>query len=491
MVRWHGRRWWLLAGARALGTGCGADPRVDGGAAAPGATGQAPLAGSPRNARLVPNRFGASRTVNVSGGPLEDPANPFFQSLGTNGRSCSTCHVPESGMTLTPEVARRRFERTAGLDPLFRTVDGSTSPLADVSTPDARRGAFGLLLDRALFRVGMGIPASAEFELVEVDDPYGFASARELSLFRRALPSTNLRLLSTVMWDGRETFRDASSSTGFAAIHFDLADQSNAATLGHAQAAVPLDDAQREAIVGFEMQLFTAQAWDRRAGSLQILGAQGGPEPLASQEFYFGINDPLGGDPTGRPFDPTAMTLFDAWVAAHDDREGPGGPRAAPARAAIARGQDLFNHRPIAIVGVSGLNDDLGLPVIPGTCTTCHDAPNVGDHSVPAPLRIGTDLPDPVGGLDVSRLPVYTLRNRTSGELKRTTDPGRALVTGRWKDVGRFKGPVLRGLAARAPYFHNGSAATLEDVIAFYDVRFGLGLTDPEKADLLAFLAAL
>lgn len=53
-----------------------------------------------------------------------------------------------------------------------------------------------------------------------------------------------------------------------------------------------------------------------------------------------------------------------------------------------------------------------------------------------------------------------------------TTDPGRALITGLWKDVGRLKGPVLRALASRPPYFHNGSAKTLLDVIEFYDKRF-------------------
>ena len=86
---------------------------------------------------------------------------------------------------------------------------------------------------------------------------------------------------------------------------------------------------------------------------------------------------------------------------------------------------------------------------------------------------------------------MYTLRNLTTGEIDRTTDPGRALITGRWKDIGRFKGPTLRGLAARPPHFHNGSAARLEDVIAFYDTRFQIGLTEQEKVDLLAFLASL
>jgi cytochrome c peroxidase len=71
-----------------------------------------------------------------------------------------------------------------------------------------------------------------------------------------------------------------------------------------------------------------------------------------------------------------------------------------------------------------------------------------------------------------------------------TTDPGRALITGLWA-VGKVKGPILRGLAARAPYFHNGSAASLSDVVTFYDKGFNVGFTDQEKADLIAFLNSL
>jgi cytochrome c peroxidase len=57
------------------------------------------------------------------------------------------------------------------------------------------------------------------------------------------------------------------------------------------------------------------------------------------------------------------------------------------------------------------------------------------------------------------------------------------MVTGRWNDIGKFKGPVLRALAARAPSLHDGSTGSLADVIAFYDARFEIGLTDKEKAD--------
>ena len=435
------------------------------------------------------NRSGIGLVINMSGGPVVDRSNPFFQSIGTNGRSCSTCHEAETGMTITPERLRLRFLLSAGTDPVFRTNDGSVSPLADVSTVRARASAYRLLLERGLIRVGIGMQAVTEFDLVAVDDPYHFASANELSLFRRPLPSMNLRFLSTVMFDGRETFKDPTQPSGFATIHFDLADQSNSATLTHAQSARPLTDAERESIVNFEMQLLGAQIYDENAGRLDVAGANGGPEPLVTQEFYFGINDVLGADPKGHPFNPVVMTAYAGWERFADASEhGQGRNRA---RGAVARGEALFNTKPIAIRDVGGLNDDLGLEVIPGTCTSCHDTPNAGDHSVPAPLRIGTADVHPVGGLDVSGLPVYTFRNRTTGQTVQTTDPGRALVTGRWKDISRFKGPTLRALASRAPYFHNGSAASLETVVEFYDVRFNIGLTPQEKSDLVAFLQTL
>jgi hypothetical protein len=52
-------------------------------------------------------------------------------------------------------------------------------------------------------------------------------------------------------------------------------------------------------------------------------------------------------------------------------------------------------------------------------------------------------------------------------------------------------GPTHRGLAARAPYFHNGGAATLLDAVEFYDQRFNLNLTNQQKQDLVAFLKTL
>jgi len=157
------------------------------------------------------------------------------------------------------------------------------------------------------------------------------------------------------------------------------------------------------------------------------------------------------------------------------------------ARNSIARGEQLFNTKPIAITGVGGLNDALGLPTIAGTCTTCHDAPNIGNHSVALPINIGTAD----ASLRTPDMPLYTLRNNATGALAQTTDPARELITGKWADIGKVKGPVLRGLAARAPYFHNGMAASLDAAIDFYDTRFNIGFTAQEKRDLVAFLNAL
>ena len=58
-------------------------------------------------------------------------------------------------------------------------------------------------------------------------------------------------------------------------------------------------------------------------------------------------------------------------------------------------------------------------------------------------------------------------------------------------DVGKVKTPVLRGLAARPPYFHNGSAKDLATVISFYNSRFNIGLTPEESRSLMLFLLAL
>jgi cytochrome c peroxidase len=433
-----------------------------------------------------PNPSGMAATFTSNG--VIDLKNPFFQSLGTNGRSCGTCHQPDQGWSIAANKVKERFDASSGLDPIFRGNDGSNCDQGfDTSTLDARRNAYSLLTSRGLIRVGVEVPADAEFEIVSVENPYGCNDKKTLSAYRRPLPSANLRALSAVMWDGRESTPPLTERISFTTnpndLLFDLAHQSVSATLGHAQALTPPTVEQQRQIVEFEVGLSTAQISDTKAGPLHAAGGNGGPAGLSRQQFFVGINDPLGGNPSGAGFTPVVFAMFDRWLNLHADSE------ANNARAAIARGEQLFNSKTFHVMNVGGLNDDLAKPDIVATCGLCHDSPNVGNHSLPVPLDIG--LSDPSGLFDFTYLPVITARNKTTQQTIRRTDLGRGLITGKWRDIGRVKGPILRGLASRAPYFHNGSAQTLADVVNFYDFRFGIGLTLQEKSDLVAFLSAL
>jgi cytochrome c peroxidase len=430
------------------------------------------------NPLFTPDSNGVLSTYSTNGGI--DVNNPFFQNLGTNGRSCNTCHISSSAWSVTPADVQERFNRTQGTDPIFRTNDGSNCPSADVSTVDARHKAYSQLLNKALIRVSMSVPVNAEFQIVGIQDPYNCpeTTATNPALYRRPLPAANLGFLSAVMWDGRESVAGAIPGKSLN-LRQSLLNQAQDATMGHAQGARPTDD-QLAQIVAFETALYTAQINDRGAGDLAAGGAQGGPQKLSQQSFHIGINDALGGDPTGASFDSKVFSLYDAWKDS-----------SSPYRASVARGENLFNTLPIPITGVGGLNDSLGQQVIMGTCTTCHDTPNAGNHSFAVPLAIGTTTYPALPQLDIAGLPVYTVQCIATGRTIQVTDLGRAMISGKCADIGKLKGPLLRGLAARAPYFHNGGAATLEGVVDFYNQRFNLSLTPQQKTDLEAFLKTL
>ena len=425
-----------------------------------------------------------------------DLTSTFFQNLGTNGRTCGTCHQPSDAMSVSAAHIQARFDATQGLDPIFRTVDGSVCDHGiDTSTVKGRSAAYLLLRTRGLIRIAIA-PAASDFQVMSVVNPYGCGDTDTLSMYRRPLPAANLRFLTTIMWDGRESTDlptlPINGGNYPGSLISDLEHQALDATLGHAQGLPPGPTAtQQQAIMAVEFGLSAAQGEDRQAEDLDHDGAHGGPRAIARQKFYVGTNDPVGLDPANPvpfSFNTKIFDLYDAW---HDSDN--------PRQQAIARGQAIFNTKTFKITGVAGLNGTtfsngvVGPQSITSTCGICHDTPNLGNHSVSAPLNIG--VADPPGGnnsLDTSYLPVITICQKPAlTTCVQTTDPGRALITGKFADVGKFKGPILRGLAARAPYFHNGSAQTLDDIVEFYDSRFHIGFTAQEKADLIAFLSAL
>ncbi|MGB6482723.1 MAG: hypothetical protein WBE86_04470 [Candidatus Acidiferrales bacterium] len=449
-------------------------------------------------AAVIPNLFpfldpsGAVETY-TSAGSFET-SGPFFQSLGTNGRTCATCHVVSSAMGLSAAHAEQVYETSRGRDPLFSAVDGAVCPTA-------ARGHdldFSLLREKGLIRIGLAMPANPQFTIAAVQDPYGCAlvtdpktGVQTISVYRRPLPGTNLGFLTAVMFDGRETVAPLNSATTYVANLFtDLSQQAIDATLVHAQAATAPSVAQVKGMVDFELALNSAQAVDFRAGILNSDGAEGGAKFLSTVPFYPGINDSLG--PPAQ-FSPNVFTLYSKWQFSGD-----------PERRSVARGEEIFNTQPLVITNVRGLNDALNQPVINGTCTTCHDTPNVGDHSLAVPLDIGTSRSaefetDPtiqaaVSQVSMPKMPVFRVvctEGPLAGEVTYTSDPAKAIISGQCSDVGRGKGLILRGLAARAPYFHNGAAATLDEVVEFYNSRFRMNLTEEQKIDLVNFLKTL
>lgn len=490
------------------------------------------------------NQFGEAHNLSARG--TIDRTNEFFKGFG-NGRACVSCHRPEDGFSITPATIEALFKKCgldsdapsadAQTDPascaLFRTNDGANSPSADVSTPAARRAAYSLLLSRGLIRLSIPVPDASkrQYDVVEAHDPYGVGSTSTFSVYRRPLPATNLSFASGLMWDFRETTTTALTPpftpdvTKALPLNEQLKTQAINATLTHAQAMSPgLTDAEVQSIVDFELSLFSAQSRVSGAGDLASAGANGGVAALAKQpvtpvcgnlDVY--DNNPMYPQCQNYTFDPNVFTIFKAWEAIQaDDAE-------SQLRASIARGEALFNtkkalsptKRDAVFFNHQGDNKNL-------TCSTCHAASNVGTMTVPvAVANVGVGLEpsvvnapnDPFDSLDKS-LPYYKLRCNANGmatfvrtkgnvgchdgsepgipaEEVTLNDPGRAAIAGSFTGTGAFKTPILRNLSARAPYFHDGSAATLADVVERYNKVLGFGFTDAEKQDLVHFLSAL
>jgi cytochrome c peroxidase len=435
--------------------------------------------------------------------------NGFFANLGTNGRTCGTCHVEADAWTFTPLHAQLLPHN----DPLFAPVDGSDCPPVS-SNQEPNSANSSMVLKYALIRIQLAIPTTANFTLGSATNPKGCAIAPgsqaisgDLFLFRRPLPSTNLMFLSAVMWDGRESLEKITTQAGeesTAPLLFDLADQANSATTGHAQGAPIAGTQAQQDILAFETGLSTAQVVlvpDIGIALLDV-GANGGADYLKNTltpAFAIGVNNPL-----APPFTNTIFTIYSAW-----EPTSPEYRRLSPVQQAIGRGEAIFNNTTFTIHDVPGLNsvpsdplynsaDPLaGQDVVAG-CGLCHNNPNVGDHSTALAINIGITMAQPVDNsgnaiteLDLANLPVYTLKNSATGASVEVTDPGKALISGSWTDIGKTKGPILRGLAARAPYFHNGSAKDLATVVSFYNLRFNIGLTPQQQSDLVTFLEAL
>jgi hypothetical protein len=441
------------------------------------------------------------------------------------------------------------FDATHGLDPLFRLNDTANRPDADVSTEDARRKAYSLTLALGVTRIDKGLPAApvvTEFVVAPQNtEQFGpLPNAKgQLALFRRPLVPTNMRFDSAVLWDGRQKISNIQLQVEGAAKAL-LLNPGTDANFG----------ADANDVANFMLGAVTDQVIDDRdsfppshAGSTSAEDARSGVANLRRKAFsahapclhdvtgartttvtpavtYYPADGP--GTLTPSTCIPVVqggqnMTDFRPWlefqsIANQSDRNF--------SRASIARGEEIFNravlHVPSDIV-IPGLQGDTA------HCTTCHATNNLGNHpeatffvrigsdSVPILQELADAHPETPSLQDfVTRtkmLPQYCLRSVAAGAPALsdvecghyegdsslgipgdviTSDPGRALVTGKWADIGKFKPPILRGLAPRSPYFHGSAADSTVGIVDFYNARFNIGLSEEQKEDLVRFLEA-
>src|SRR6516165_8208908 len=119
----------------------------------------------------LPNNFprfnpsGFATTFSPDG--FVDLTGEFFKPQGSNGRSCSTCHLAQDAWSITPASIGLLFASTDGTHPIFNPLDADNTN-DDLSTVEARRAAYSMMLMHGLFRRGGAPRADREWDVVDV-----------------------------------------------------------------------------------------------------------------------------------------------------------------------------------------------------------------------------------------------------------------------------------------------------------------------------------
>jgi cytochrome c peroxidase len=360
--------------------------------------------------------------------------------LGGNGRACADCHVPSESFQLSPAIARARFEALVAKrsfnpnadDPLFRPVDAD-----DFRENGERASDYSNLVENGLIRVTMPLPPNVR--LVDrttclVPDAVLCQVTDETSvdLFRAVMPVLNVAITGP---DGVEPAwppvprvpilgldpngpnlqggyqHDARFAT--------LQEQGRGALLAHAQVSSEPPSGMLDDLAAFQRTLFSSPQTER-LGDAILSGAAAFPDP----------------DPELTELEERGKVVFNrACAQCHGGSLHPSGttPETSFPKRKIVRYHNIQSACP---------------------------RPPVGDYA-PCPPRLARN----------ARMYRIQLANGTF-QFVTTSDPGRLLLTGQLGDLGVMDVTQLRGISRTAPYFHNNSAATLEEVLDHYEAFF-------------------
>ena len=350
-----------------------------------------------------------------------------FRTLGGNGRTCADCHMPSEGFQLSPAAARARFDAVMARrahnrhadDPLFRPIDAD-----DFRVNGDQANDFSNLIENGLVRVTMALPAN-----VRLLDPATGQPSDETSvdLWRAVMPVPNVAITGPddvpPIWPpaprvpimGQDPIgpnpqggyqHDARFAT--------LQEQARGALFAHAQVKIEPPARVLDDLAAFQQTLFSSRRVRRLA------------EAILSDSPFF--PDP---DPELNDLEQRGKIVFNrACAQCHG---GTLHPSTTTPETAIPR--PLVRYHNIQ--------------------TACPRPAT--DGFAPCPPRLARN----------ARTYEITLANGTKQTFT-TSDPGRLLLTGQIADLGVMDVTNLRGISRTAPYFHNNSAATLEEVVDHY-----------------------
>jgi len=355
-----------------------------------------------------------------------------LKQLGGNGRACADCHVPSDSFQLSPAVARARFDALLEKlehnknadDPLFRPVDADDFRVNGDSARD-----FSNLVVNGLVRVTMPLPPNVKV----IDPATGQPSAdTSVDLWRAVMPVLNVAMtgpdFSLPLWPPVTQSRppilgqDPNGPNRQGGYQHDarfrtLQEQARGALFGHAQVTEEPPQVLLDSLAAFQETLFSSPGAELLANAIRSGSTFTDPDPELNQLERDGkvVFDRACATCHGSPLHPSTST------------------------------PDASIVRPI--------------PRYHNILTAC-PRPTTDGFS-PCPERLNRN----------ARTYQITLANNTT-QIATTSDPGRLLLTGQPLDLSVMDVTQLRGISKTAPYFHNNSAATLEEVIDHYDAFF-------------------
>ncbi|HZF16174.1 MAG TPA: hypothetical protein VE046_09555 [Steroidobacteraceae bacterium] len=348
-----------------------------------------------------------------------------LQGLGGNGRSCGDCHMPQDHFQLSPANAEERYQRLQHRrernpeadDPLFRALDAD-----DFRVNGANATDFSNLRENGLIRIVFTLPPN-----IKLIDPATNAPSSEttVDVWRMVPTVNNVKITGP---DGLNPWpRGPNVSGGYQldGRFTTLQDQALGALLAHAQVQNPPEQRLLDDLTSLQRVLFSSE----RVRALSD-AVTAGTTPLPD------VDPPL-----------TALEQQGKVVFVRACAQCHGGPGQSTPQAPVIRYHDIASQCP--------------RPVDTRPVDTVTPA---RFNFKPCPQRLTRNAR------------TYEITLPTGATIRRTSsDPGRALLTGfagvglpATDDWNKFDIPGLRGIRNTAPYFHNNSADTLEDVVDHY-----------------------